>query len=262
MTVEEEVYCDYLYDCYIANQRLTDEDWELYGKEDHHLEIPDCEGGVLSPLNSQPLTRYQHWIAGVLQSEVNGRKCFAMIPKGVLPHPLEKLRVKWDSKQLTREHQVMAGKCVPVEHLRVIGKIGGSKNKGKPGRKRTAKEKEWCKELGLRKPTQETLQKMRENCFKIDGWFWITNGTEERMVPPESEFTEEWKRGRLNSSEETRKLKSLANSGENNPMYGVTPKTKSMRWYKDLSQVREKMFIPGEEPDGWVKGRLTARDRR
>jgi hypothetical protein len=91
----EDIYADFLYDCHIANQRLTDEDWEWYGREEHHIELPERDGGVLTPLNSQPLTTYQHWIAGILQSEVLGKCCFACVPKGVLPKMFETLRIKW-----------------------------------------------------------------------------------------------------------------------------------------------------------------------
>jgi len=90
-----KLYEDYLYDCYIANQRLTAEDWHYYGREEHHIEVPRRDKGLLTPLNSQNLTRYQHWIAGVLQSEVLGRKCFAFVPAGTLPPHLELLRSKW-----------------------------------------------------------------------------------------------------------------------------------------------------------------------
>jgi hypothetical protein len=91
----EKVYDDYLYDCYIANRQLTDEDWLYYGREEHHVEIPDRDGGLLTPCNSQYLTKYQHWIAGILQSEVLQKCCFACIPKNAIPH-LEELRIKWN----------------------------------------------------------------------------------------------------------------------------------------------------------------------
>jgi len=95
MTDYGKLYDEYLYDCYIANQHLTNEDWQYYGRENHHIEIPNCDGGLLTPLNSQPLTTYQHWVAGVLQSEVLGRLCFAFTPAGVLPDWIDKLRNKW-----------------------------------------------------------------------------------------------------------------------------------------------------------------------
>lgn len=91
----EDIYADYLYDCYIANQRLTEEDWIYYGREEHHIEIPNRDGGLLTPLNSQYLTTYQHWVAGVLQSEMLQKPCFAYVPKGILSPMLEDLRVKW-----------------------------------------------------------------------------------------------------------------------------------------------------------------------
>jgi len=45
-------------------------------------------------------------------------------------------------------------------------------------------------------------------------------------------------------------------AGEGNPMYGVTPKTATMRWY-NLNDEEENMFVPGEQPDGWELGRKT-----
>ena len=95
-----KLYDEFLYDCYVANQRLTDEEWKYYGREEHHIEIPNRDGGLLTPLNSQYLTTYQHWIAGVLQSEVLGKLCFAFVPVGVLPDWLETLRIKWQRTQV------------------------------------------------------------------------------------------------------------------------------------------------------------------
>jgi hypothetical protein len=95
MTDYGKLYDEYLYDCYIANQNLTDEDWQYYGREEHHIEIPSRDEGVLTPLNAQHLTKYQHWLAGVLQSEVLGKCCFAFVPADVLPTWVETLRRKW-----------------------------------------------------------------------------------------------------------------------------------------------------------------------
>jgi len=94
----EDIYADFLFDCYTSNQKLTSEDWEWYGKENHHIELPERDGGVLTPLNSQTLTTYQHWLAGILQSEILGKCCFACVPKGVLPPLFEILREKWQSE--------------------------------------------------------------------------------------------------------------------------------------------------------------------
>jgi hypothetical protein len=107
----EDIYADYLYDCYIANQRLTEEEWLYYGKEEHHIEIPNRDGGLLTPLNSQYLTTYQHWVAGVLQSETLQKKCFFAVPEGVLPTMLENLRKKWTAW-----------------HNSITGKTGGAKS--------------------------------------------------------------------------------------------------------------------------------------
>jgi hypothetical protein len=109
MTDWSKLYDDFLFDCYVANKHLTEEDWLYYGKELHHVEIPDRDGGLLTPCNSQPLTNYQHWIAGVLQSEVLGKCCFAMVPKNSLPVWLEEIRAKWTrqngSISATKGHQ-------------------------------------------------------------------------------------------------------------------------------------------------------------
>ena len=112
----EKVYEDYLYDCHIANQRLTPEGWAFYGKEEHHIEIPNRDGGVLTPCNSQYLTTYQHWVAGVLQSEVLNKVCLAFVPSGVLPFSLEKLRLKW-YKQMGYDVLLSGqGCCTPDFH--------------------------------------------------------------------------------------------------------------------------------------------------
>ena len=113
-----KLYDEFLYDCYIANQRLTAEDWHYYGREEHHIEIPRRDEGVLTPLNSQPLTIYQHWIAGVLQSEVLGKCCFAMVPVGKLPSCLEDLRVKWHT-------------AICAEAGRIGGKTGDLSNRNR-----------------------------------------------------------------------------------------------------------------------------------
>jgi hypothetical protein len=255
----EKIYDDYLHYCYVINKSLTEVDWEYYGREVHHIEVPDCEGGLLTPTNSQPLTTYQHWVAGILQSEVVGRKCFAMVPRGVLPPYLETLRKKWQNW-----HNKTANFPVrPAEYYSALGKVGGSKNKGQVrGPHSEERKRKIGDKVRGQKRGPETIQKMKENHYDISGWFWITNGIEETMVPPDHPLSETWVKGRKPFMAAAREKLSKSNSGENNPMYGVTPKTKQMRWFKDLGQVIEKMFMPGEEPEGWVKGRLTALDRR
>lgn len=254
----EKIYDDYLHYCYTINKSLTEEDWEYYGREVHHIEVPDCEGGLLTPTNSQPLTTYQHWIAGVLQSEVVGRKCFAMVPRGVLPPHLEILRKKWQ----TWHNKTGNFPVRPTEFYSAIGKVGGSMNKGKPGRKPAESEIERFRQYASLPKTEEHKQKLRDNYYDISGWVWITDGVDETMAAPETDFPDGWGLGRKPVTGETREKMSERMSGKGNPMYGVTPKTKQMRWYKNLDQTLEKMFTPGEEPSGWVKGRLTARDRR
>ena len=95
----EKDYDDYLYDCYIANHQLTEEDWLYYGREEHHVETPNRDGGLLTPCNSQYLTTYQHWIAGLLQSEHLQKCCNALVPKNVFNAYLEELRIKWQNSR-------------------------------------------------------------------------------------------------------------------------------------------------------------------
>jgi len=108
----EDIYADFLYDCYVANQRLTEEEWLYYGREEHHIEIPARDEGSLTPLNSQYLTTYQHWVAGVLQSEMLQKCCFAFVPKGVLPPALEDVRVKWRAEETRKTNP---RKRIPAE---------------------------------------------------------------------------------------------------------------------------------------------------
>jgi len=129
----EDIYCDFLYDCYIANQRLTLEEWEFFGKETHHLWIPNCEGGKLTRLNSQDLTTYQHWIAGILQSEIWQRRCFAFVPAGLLPGMFETLRSKWAKeiyKPTTYSHRLTLIANGSIEKMREVGKVQVTNQKG------------------------------------------------------------------------------------------------------------------------------------
>jgi hypothetical protein len=115
----ERVYDDFLYDCYIANKRLTPEDWVEYGRERHHMEIPARDNGVLTPLNAQDLTQYQHWVAGVLQSEVLQKGCFAMIPVGALPVNLEVIRAKWVQELAREGNQAWLTNTTPEERSKM-----------------------------------------------------------------------------------------------------------------------------------------------
>ena len=118
MISKQEIYDDYLYDCHVANRRLTNEDWIYYEKEEHHIEVPSRDGGVLTPLNSQHLTKYQHWIAGVLQSEVLGKCCFAYVPAGVLPSSLENIRIKYCAEGARRAFEVHLANTSHEERVR------------------------------------------------------------------------------------------------------------------------------------------------
>lgn len=159
-----KLYDEYLYDCYVANQRLTEEDWRYYGKENHHIEIPNRDAGVLTPLNSQYLTTYQHWIAGVLQSEVLGKCCFAFIPAGILPSYLEALRVKWHA-------------TVAAEAGRIGGKTGDLSN-----RNRNVSLNRWAK-LTLEERSEQA-KKAWEN-FTPEERSTLAKQTWEVMTPDE-----------------------------------------------------------------------------
>jgi hypothetical protein len=126
----EKVYDDYLYDCYIANHQLTEEDWLYYGREEHHVEVPNRDGGLLTPCNSQYLTTYQHWIAGVLQSEVLQKSCFAYVPKSTFKGLLEGLRIKWNNDRINpgefANEMPYAKRKVNSRSIRVSKKLGRS----------------------------------------------------------------------------------------------------------------------------------------
>jgi hypothetical protein len=122
----QDVYDDYLYDCYLANKQLTYYEWEVYGCEEHHVEIPERDGGKLTDLNKQPLTTFQHWVAGVLQSELLGKCCFACVPKGKLPAKVEALRDKWQ-REYAKERFAETGHRIAQKGKRWIN--NGTENK-------------------------------------------------------------------------------------------------------------------------------------
>jgi hypothetical protein len=180
----EDIYADFLFDCYIANQHLTDEDWHYYGREEHHIEVPNRDGGELTPLNSQPLTTYQHWMAGVLQSEVLGKCCFAMVPRDVLPSMFEMLRWKWAShlgKQQQPPHP--SGENHPrygKKHTKESRRKMSASRKGKPGTPHTDETRRKLSEG--RKGfvfSAETIEKMK-----------ASNGPRNRTNPPNARYHE------------------------------------------------------------------------
>ena len=206
---EKEVYDDYLYLCYLLNQDLTPEEWEYHGREEHHIEIPDRDRGLLTPLNSQHLTTYQHWVAGVLQSEVLGKKCYAFIPKGHLPGKLEVLRIKWDADHVKNnvplDRLVEVGKSVSPEFLSRIGAKGGSRGKGTKRGPHTEDRKANIGRGNKGKTvSEESRQKCRENAFDCTGFFWVTDGTLELWCSPGTEVPLNWRKGRKST---TRKKK-------------------------------------------------------
>jgi hypothetical protein len=127
--------------------------------------------------------------------------------------------------------------------------------KSSTGRKHSAESRRKRSEkLRGRIFSEDHLEKMRQNAFRAEGYFWITDGVREKWVEPETLIPEGWCRGRKPVSEETREKKREKSLGSNNPMFGVKPKTASMRWF-NLNDEEEKMFVPGEEPEGWKLGR-------
>lgn len=183
MKTIEEVYDDYLYDCHIANKSLKPEDWQWYGREEHHVEVPNRDGGTLTPLNSQYLTTYQHWIAGVLQSEVLQKLCFAAIPSNALSGSLEKLRAKWQRLGNLGENNGMYGKTISEEQRQAY-----------------------------------SLQRSGELNPSYGKVWWHDPKTGEHKKS-ESSPGDHWKRG---MSDEYKQQMSERLSGENNPRFGVT----------------------------------------
>lgn len=187
----EDIYADFLFDCYIANQHLTDEDWHYYGREEHHIELPERDGGVLTPLNSQPLTTYQHWIAGTLQSEVLGKCCFACVPKDVLPPMFEMLRAKWQShhgKQTTTGREVREATRQKIRNSLMNHEVSGETRR-----------------------RQSDAQKGKK----------LTKKTRQRM--------------------------STSRTGSRNANWGK-------KWFHNPLTQANRMFIVGEQPEGWVIG--------
>jgi hypothetical protein len=208
----ERVYDDYLYDCYIANKRLSLEDWAYYGKEKHHVETPNRDGGLLTPCNSQDLTTYQHWVAGVLQSEVLQKLCFAHLPRGIFTGLLEELRVKWKSLGVSGENHPLYGKHHSEETRRKISdaqKGENHPNYGKVG--------ELAPFYG-RKHTEETLQKMSD----------ANKGENNPNYGKKM-------------SEESRRKMSDANKGENNPNYGKVGELSPNYGRKNTEETLQKM---------------------
>jgi len=105
-----------------------------------------------------------------------------------------------------------------------------------------------------RKRTPEQIQRIRENAIHPKGWFWITDGEQERWVAPDAIIPANWEKGRKKVSEETLEKMGTGKKGSKNPMFGVKPKSASMRWY-NIDNLEENMFVPGEQPEGWVLGR-------
>jgi hypothetical protein len=140
------------------------------------------------------------------------------------------------------------------------GFIHTEKTREKMSISHTGKKKssETCKKISNtnrgKKCSEATILLMKQNHFDITGWLWITNGVDETMISPNSSIPEGWNKGRKPKSEETLKVMSDRFSGKGNPMFGVEPKTKQMRWY-NLDNKEEKMYIPGEQPKGWELGR-------
>ena len=240
----EGVYNDFLYDCYIANLRLTNEDWEWYGKEEHHIELPERDGGVLTPLNSQPLTTYQHWIAGVWQSEILGKCCFACVPKGVLPVFLDQLRAKWQTHHAKEVNEKTGTKIVnngkmwitdglsqklihPQENIPTGWKRGRVPHSEETRRK--------ISEKGKGRPTsEETRAKLRARPSAWKG----------RKHTPESKTkqSESAKNRKPHTRNTPRKF------GSDNPNHGK-------KWFCNAEKTKEGMFFSGEQPEGWVLGK-------
>jgi len=174
MTDYGKLYDEYLYDCYIANQHLTDEDWQYYGRENHHIEIPNRDGGLLTPLNSQPLTTYQHWVAGVLQSEVLGKCCFAFTPAGVLPEHLDNLRSKWRTRNSIKVRASVIARTTPEERressLKAKATMGPERRREAGRKAQASRTPEERSEITRKGHAAQTPEQRRERMMKVHGW--------------------------------------------------------------------------------------------
>ena len=215
-----------------------------------------------------------------------GRRAFVLSDRRVLP-PKDRSRILFLKKNLTEpesiRHEVymiavLGRKDKGTGILRnmtdggdgMSGYVFSEESKEKLRVARLGKKLGPCSEERKRKiankirgqtRSESTRQLCRDNCFKPNGYFWATNGNEEKWCPPGHPMPDGWKLGRKPISDETRERVRASTQGENNPMHGVEPKTKFMRWYKNLSICKEKMFDPTLVPDGWTPGRLKKHER-
>ena len=97
------------------------------------------------------------------------------------------------------------------------------------------------------------------------GWVWFHNPLtpyEEQMCPL-GEAPTGWVEGRVIPDEvkiKMRKPKKVKPSPE--VIESRSQKLRGRKWFYNEFLRQEKKFFPGQEPIGWVKGRLTVRDRR
>ena len=259
----EEVYDDYLYDCYIANRQLTDEDWLYYGREEHHIEVPNRDGGILTPLNSQYLTTYQHWVAGVLQSEVLQKLCFAAIPRDALSGPLEELRAKWQSLGNTGEKNGMYGKTISEEQREAFsvqrrGKLNPSYGKVWWHNIETGEHEksEQCPGVNwVRGMSDEYKQQMSERLSgENNPRYGVTLSEEQKQKSREKML------GRKNPEQSKRMTEYLTGrTGELNPMFGRTgennPRFGKKQWVNEKGEKRFCAECPGPEWQNGIKWR-------
>jgi len=89
--------------------------------------------------------------------------------------------------------------------------------------------------------SEETKRKMsanRKGCVQLLKWF--NDGENQYFVLPEKALAH-WNKGTLSHL---------------NPMYGKTGAAAGKKWFHDPITKQEKYFIPGNQPDGFIQGRL------
>jgi len=185
-----------------------------------------------------------HWMAGVLQSEILSKCCFACVPKGVLPPLFEILREKWQ-REYAKERYAQTGHKISNRgkmwvtdgiEQRLIHRsepipVGWQKGR-LPHTNETRKK---ISEKGKGRPiSEETRTKLRA---RPSAWKGKKHTLESKIKQSESA---------KNRKPHTRN--SPKKFGSDNHNHGK-------KWFSNAGKTEEGMFFTGEQPEGWILGK-------
>jgi hypothetical protein len=198
-------------------------------------------------------------VAGVLQSEVLQKLCFAAVPRGALKGRLEILRQKWQSEGNMGENNGMYGRTATDETRQLLsilrqGELNPSYGKGwwhhpKTGEHRKSAERpgdEWVEGMSDEYKQEMSLKLSGENNPR----FGVTIPEEQKQQAREKMI------GRKNPDHSQRM------TGESNPMYGKpgtmkgktgdqSPRYGKKQWVNELG---EKQFCEESPGPEWQNG--------